>query len=494
MKKTISNILFAALVIATAASCQKDSDFESQAETNGSRVLVASFDQAITRTTLDDHTPKWAKDDVITLTDGTNAQNFTLVASVTDATNQGLITDGGAKFTVTVPSSWGTTIYGCYPASAFDEISEGAVAINIPSEQDGSFAKANICTASTTGNTLPFKNATALLKITTEEATKAVNIAISGASSITLTPSSAGVNYVAIPTGKPFKDFTFTAIKTATNWAAKTSSQSTVIERNKIYDLGAVGGWTYNEDGNTLWSQFTVNGDDKKVRFSKGNLWCNTSSSPVTWSFESNQYDYRHHSSATYDAAVINGAVTTTPSGTVGSFFWSKTASVAYALTWVDASRTVSDTFFADDASVMGAEWKALTGGADGEWKYLLETRTNAANLIKINVSVCGIAKCLVLAPDCFSGTIADSYTTETWSNAEAIYGLVCLPPTGWRNGSSVQNVGVGGSYWSATPSALDNAYGVYFSDSYSSDKFQTAGNYGRYGGDFVRLVRTASN
>ena len=112
MKKTLSNILFAALVIVTAASCQKE-DFggESQAEASGSRVLVASFDQDITRTSLDNHTPKWAAGDVIKLTDGTNSQDFTLATSVTDEANQAQITNGGARFTVTIPGSWGTTIY-----------------------------------------------------------------------------------------------------------------------------------------------------------------------------------------------------------------------------------------------------------------------------------------------------------------------------------------------------------------------------------------------
>ena len=465
MKKIISNILFAALVIATAASCQMELDIESQAETNGSRVLVASFDQTITRTTLgDDHlTPKWAEGDVIKLTDGTNAQNFTLVNS-TAGDNQAQITNDGANFTVTIPGSWGTTIYGCYPASAFDKISEEAVAINIPSSQDGSFASANICTAKTTGSTLAFQNATALLKFTTEETTKAVNIAISGASSITLTPSSAGVNYVAVPAGKPFKNFTFTAIKTATNWAAKTSTSESETVINKIYDLGAVSGWTYNDDGNTLWGQFTVK-DGKKVRFSKGNLWCNTSTSPLTWAFEANQYDFR--TKPGYDAC-INGsyATGTTPSNNIGHFSWSKDASKAVNGS-VDGSYSSSDVFFANsDASVMGSNWVALSVDEVG---YLFATRSastayGTADARFSNVQI-GDVKGLVLFPDCFVqpsdvtlNGVNDGTTTEidvaAWQKLE-LAGAVFLPNAGQSgNGGAVGNVGGRGRYWTSSCSS----------------------------------------
>ena len=480
MKKNISNILFAALVIATAASCQKEElGIESQAETGGSRVLVASFDQTITRTTLgDDHlTPKWAEGDVIKLTDGTNSQDFTLVASVTDEANKAQITNGGANFTVTIPGSWGTTIYGCYPASAFDKISEEAVAITIPSSQDGSFAAANICTAKTTGSTLAFQNATALLKITTEEATKAVNIAISGASSITLTPSSAGVNYVAIPTGKTFKDFTFTAIKTATNWAAKTSSHSTVIEQNKIYDLRAVSGWTYNDDGNTLWGQFTVNGDSKKVRFSKGNLRAKKGGDNWTWGFYDNQYECNS----------LNGSSSSRTAKSedteIDLFCWGYNDHNS-----VVPTTSSCESSFSDWGPQVGSGWSTLSSS---EWEYLITTRGTGVTYRKYGVTVCGKANCLVIAPDGNTTAIASSYDASAWAAAEAS-GFVCLPAAGYRNGSDVGNVGGYGGYWSSSPN-VSEASGSYLLYFINSSVAPSNSGY-RYYGHSVRLVVSSTD
>ena len=247
MKKTLS--IFAALaVIAALSSCSKESG--SAVAGDSPRILTASL-SSLVKSTLgaDGLSSTWAEGDVVKLTDGTSSQNFTLVGG-TPGDNEAQIKNGGAYFTVTIPEGWGETIYGCYPASTFDGISAGAVDINIPSEQEGSFAAANICTAITTGNNLTFQNATALLKITPDSDTKSINIAISGGtpSSITLTPSEAGANYVAVPYGVKFSDLTFTVVKNDDSDDQKTSSQSDEIERNTIYDLGEVADWglTYN--------------------------------------------------------------------------------------------------------------------------------------------------------------------------------------------------------------------------------------------------------
>ena len=479
MKKIISNILFAALVVATAASCQKEElGIESQAETGGSRVLVASFDQDITRTTLgDDHlTPKWAAGDVIKLTDGTNSQNFTLATSVTDEANQAQITNGGARFTVTIPGSWGTTIYGCYPASAFDAISEEAVAINIPSSQDGSFAAANICTAKTTDNTLSFQNATALVKFTTEDATKAINIAISGASSITLIPSSAGVNYVAIPTGKPFKNFTFTAIRTATNWAAKTSTSESETVINKIYNLGAVADWTYNIDGNTLWGTFSVK-NTEKVRFSKGNLRAKKGGDNWTWGFYDNQYECNS----------LNGSSSSRTAKSedteIDLFCWGYNDNNS-----VVPTTSSYESSFSDWGPQVGSGWSTLSSS---EWEYLITTRGTGVTYRKYGVTVCGKANCLVIAPDGNTTAIASSYDASAWAAAEAS-GFVCLPAAGYRNGSDVGNVGDYGGYWSSSPKESDasGSYLLYFINSSVAPSNSGYRNYGHS----VRLVVSSTD
>ena len=57
------------------------------------------------------------------------------------------------------------------------------------------------------------------------------------------------------------------------------------------------------------------------------------------------------------------------------------------------------------------------------------------------------------------------------------------------RGGTSVDNVGSSGYYWSASYSDSSYAYDVYFTGS----GFYT-GNYYRYYGRSVRLVRVAEN
>ena len=77
----IINTFFTALTILAAASCAK----ELQPESQGERVLTASFAAAGTKSTLDGRTPKWAENDVVKFTDGTNFQDFTLVTGTPGA-------------------------------------------------------------------------------------------------------------------------------------------------------------------------------------------------------------------------------------------------------------------------------------------------------------------------------------------------------------------------------------------------------------------------
>ena len=222
------------------SSCTKEAG---SAADNSSRILTASLSDLDVKSTLENDgvTSTWAVGDVVRLTDGTNTQDFTLVSG-TPGANQAEIKDNGTFFTVNIPAGWGNTIYGCYPSSAFKEISGDNVAITIPSIQNGSFASANICTGSTTGSIIEFKNATALMKITPDSETKTINIAISGGtpSKIVLATSSTDAKYVAVPFGGKFSDFTFTVVKNNGSQAQRTSTQSTAIERNTIYEMGAV--------------------------------------------------------------------------------------------------------------------------------------------------------------------------------------------------------------------------------------------------------------
>jgi len=66
----------------------------------------------------------------------------------------------------------------------------------------------------------------------------------------------------------------------------------------------------------------------------------------------------------------------------------------------------------------------------------------------------------------------------------------VFLPAAGNRNGTSVNNVGSNGNYWSASYNNSNNAYNVNFNDgNLNTDNWNN-----RYNGQSVRLVCPAEN
>jgi len=170
---------------------------------------------------------------------------------------------------------------------------------------------------------------------------------------------------------------------------------------------------------NTLGGLFTVDESGAKVRFSRANMYCNTTTTPVTYLFEDRQYYYRNLSGMTDDEAYLDG-IFETPQGTVGSFFWSPDAAVAYAFEYPYPSTTPEDVLFTNDpqnqrkpnSGFTVAEqtniWRSLSAG---EWKYLLNERSTKttgvssnARFAKINVD--GIRGVLIF-PDDFTWTSA---------------------------------------------------------------------------------------
>jgi len=251
--------------------------------------------------------------------------------------------------------------------------------------------------------------------------------------------------------------------------------------------------------------------DNKQVRFSPGNMYY--TSSTGTYSFEAHQYDYRIKSEQN-DLAVINGTSCTTPTGTVGSFFWSNTASVAYAIRYSDGSAATTDVFFTNATATTpnpaftcdGATgvWRTLSGGADGEWKFLMEQRTDA-NKKYGSATVAGI-KGIIILPDVFTdpmknngsnafvpisnktGWDANVYTTGgNWEAMEAA-GAVFLPAAGYFS-STYQNAynQITGPYWSSNCSGTDK--GFYLN---SAESGCSPGALDRHNSVPVRLVKDA--
>lgn len=202
-----------------------------------------------------------------------------------------------------------------------------------------------------------------------------------------------------------------------------------------------------------LTGKFSVSAD-KYVQFSRGNLYCtDKGSNNYEFSFEQNQYDYRCRCGKYNDRAVINGGVTTTPPLTSGLFEWIPRTSTSATADWGAFSRHTSAIAGnkIDDVLDFGGVFPATgwTTFTSDEWQYLLYNHSN-----KI-VTVNGV-KGLCIAPDDYSESISNQYSSETWAEAETA-GLVFLPYYGYYN-PEVDNIIEESAYWSSTANS-ENIY-----------------------------------
>jgi len=225
----------------------------------------------------------------------------------------------------------------------------------------------------------------------------------------------------------------------------------------------------------------------KYVNFSRGNLQASGNNHTV-WSFAETQYEsLRETNVKTITDPQDETKQITVLNDKIDLFGWS-----AYNTTakW-GISTSASNTDYAgpfvdwgsnsDLISDLGSGWRTLT---IDEWEYLCSKNTSrSSTLIKRGVTICGVEKCIILAPDNYSGTIQSSYSNETWPAVEK-EGLVCLPPTGHRTGTTIEYPAR--SYlWSSTTDDTDHAYYLY-----SATDFYPRSETSRSVGHAVRLVR----
>ena len=258
-----------------------------------------------------------------------------------------------------------------------------------------------------------------------------------------------------------------------TDWVYGVSGSGTFIKNPEMENLpygesGIPNDWTvenYGEDEEVpegaLPGVFTVSdpdgtpnsGDEKKVHFSQGNLWYGKvgSATEATCNFEANQYDFRTYNGS---GSCINGVYNQnsgTPSGHCGLFTWSSTVNVAVGEgNSGNFLFTNADGFKVNVGGKEQSGWRTLS---KDEWTYLFN------NHIKKWVTVNSVNG-YVIAPDGFSGELADTYADDA---ALAANNLVFLPVAGAREGSDVYDVTDFGNYWSSTSYGGYNAYRVYF-------------------------------
>ena len=272
----------------------------------------------------------------------------------------------------------------------------------------------------------------------------------------------------------------------------------------------------------------------KTVKFSKGNLQYTKSTS--TWSFMENQYSTVETSDqnvgtdyASQDVVSLfgwgtsgwnNGNAFYQPYNTSNATSGTYTSSNGYGYGPTDGSTytfSLTGTYAnADWGASIGSGWRTLTGGSGGEWEWILGPSssptpgTNCRNsstigtqenarFVKATVhSTTGLiifpdeitwnASTMGAAPATCNTANSDftySPSDDNWTALETA-GCVFLPAAGYRNGTSVSDVGSCGTYWSSSPDGASYAYCL----SFRSSNVSPAGSNCRYDGRSVRLVQ----
>ena len=262
---------------------------------------------------------------------------------------------------------------------------------------------------------------------------------------------------------------------------ASVSNTSEQIVRMSSFIVGAAEGAV----------AFSVSAD-QQVYFSKGNL--PYQASTHSWRFAEHQYDA---------IGFGNDQISTTYSGWIDLFGWGTGDNPTNIKTNSDYYPTFTDwgTNAISNGGNNANQWRTLSRE---EWLYIINNRTNAANLIgKATVAnVFGV----ILLPDEWtlpnglsfvSGTYpqtyaTNNYTADQWALMEAA-GAVFLPVTGLRDAGTVMDFSQkdNGFYWTTKGTEKGQyqshlgAYYVRFTETGSFTDF----NDQRYRSKAVRLV-----
>lgn len=491
------NIIIAAIAAASAVlltvSCAKQ---EQPGLSNEVKTFTAVIDQGITKTTIDDYKVKWVSGDEISI----DGAVYSATPDGTDATKASFAYKSG-----TTPSAPYSAIY---PASLYN-----AGSLEFPEVQTYEAGKFNApMYAKSATESLSFKNICGVIcfglkgtskvksiAITANEAicgaftmTDATTVSLTGTGKTVTLDCGDGVQlgtestnfYIYLPPKTYSAGMKIVITDTDGGTFTQSTASEVIIKRNELYTL--VWKTSFTPAG-ALSGKFSVSAS-KQIQFSKGNLYYDGSN----FNFEANQYGFNSSYQSTY----------------VSHFYWSKTASVAYAKDYSETGTSGDDVFFTNvDGFKVNVGGKDQTGWrtlSTNEWQYLFNTRENANT--KYGFATVGDVTGIILLPDTFTdpmknggsgafvpksttGWTANTYTTGgNWEAMESA-GAVFLPAAGGRLGSNVSSVGDGGVYWSSTAYVEYSAYYVGFN---SSNVYPDYDDY-RNRGYSVRLI-TESN
>ena len=262
----------------------------------------------------------------------------------------------------------------------------------------------------------------------------------------------------------------------------KRATGSISVGRSKITTITLRSNELAYDDGPApLPGVFSVS-TSRLVRFAPGNLQCFDGQ----WEFAEHQYDYiGSYSSAAWDL-----------------FGWS-TETTDFGMSTSTSNSDYSSSFWDWGTAVNhgGASlpWRTMT---DAEWTYLLSGRPNASNLwgmATITTRTSSTVRGLVLLPDNWTSISSVPFTPRGSVNANQLSqaqwqemetnGAVFLPAAGNRSGSTLNNTGVNGNYWTATSDGSENAFYMGFASATVSANRSGVRRTGRA----VRLVQNAN-
>lgn len=228
---------------------------------------------------------------------------------------------------------------------------------------------------------------------------------------------------------------------------------------------------------------FAINGDGDYIAFSKGNLQYHCTNH--VWQFATNQYDIIGND---------NANISDSYDGWVDLFGYGTGNNPTLVNTSYSAFSTFTD-WGVNAISNGGNEanlWRTLTRD---EWAYLFNSRANASS--KYGMATVANVPGVIVLPDVYEGSAINT-NHNGWGNniissgdwaAYETAGAVFLPVAGYREGTTVDNLGSYGFYWSSTPED------AMFSKKLSLDQYLVEPEgYGlRYQGLSVRLVQATS-
>ena len=348
--------------------------------------------------------------------------------------------------------------------------------------------------------------------------------------------------YMYLPAGS-YSSFVITLTAEGGASCTKTANSAIVIERGKITTITLSGlsfGGGLTEGA--LSGVFSV-ASGRTVHFSQGNLQYQASTG--TWRFATNQWDYVGTQSPYYGnpggtvAGSDNADISSSYSDWIDMFGWGTSgyhnSGDSYNTNYnpYSTSTTTVNTSYnyygygpstnMTDPNLTGTsaeyDWgvhNAISNGGNAaglwrtptheEWGYLFYTRSastvnGTANARYAKGTVNSVAG-VILFPDSYThpdgvaqptninsseaNYTGNNYSASDWSAMQAA-GVVFLPAAGGRDGTSVNDVGSNGGFWSSSYRDSDRAWGVYFRSDYL---FTEDSSYTRNTGFSVRLVR----